>query len=153
SFSTAETQFSSQFLRQSGPQRGKSATGHTGYRCATRPSWRQHRHAPARNFTVISHPAAILLGMAWKSTLASVMRPLGRFGRDSRANIAVTFSLATLPIIGVVGAAVDFSHANSVKVALQAALDSTALVLAKNASTMTDSELQSQARSYFAALF
>ena len=74
------------------------------------------------------------------------------FCADKRGNIAVVFALATLPMIGFVGAAVDFSHGNSVKAAMQAALDSTALMLSKNAATMSNSELQSKANTYFKAL-
>ena len=84
------------------------------------------------------------------SLLAGLLR---RFKRDDRANVAVIFALATLPIIGFVGAAVDFSHANSVKASLQAALDSTALMLAKYAPTHTDAEIQDQASKYFKAIF
>jgi Flp pilus assembly protein TadG len=65
----------------------------------------------------------------------------------------VTFALATVPMIGFVGASVDYSHANSVKAALQAAADSTALMLAKNASTMSSSDLQTKGTAYFKALF
>ena len=68
-------------------------------------------------------------------------------------NVAITFALATLPMIGMVGFAVDYSHANSVKAAMQSALDSTALMASKNASTVSSSALQTEAASYFAALF
>jgi Flp pilus assembly protein TadG len=74
--------------------------------------------------------------------------------RTARAgNVAITFALATFPIIGFVGAAVDYSHANSVKAAMQAALDSTALMLSKDAATVTNSALQTEALNYFNALF
>jgi Flp pilus assembly protein TadG len=68
-------------------------------------------------------------------------------------NVAITFAFATLPIIGSVGFAVDYSHANSVKVAMQAALDSTALMLSREAATDTSSQLQTNALRYFNALF
>jgi Flp pilus assembly protein TadG len=74
--------------------------------------------------------------------------------RKARAgNVMITFALATLPIVGSVGFAVDYSHANSVKAAMQAALDSTALMLSKDASTTTNSALQTKAVNYFNALF
>ena len=57
---------------------------------------------------------------------------LGAFRIARAGNVAITFALATLPIVGTVGFAVDYSHANSVKAAMQAALDSTALMLAKD---------------------
>src|SRR5450631_1820986 len=68
-------------------------------------------------------------------------------------NVAITFAFATLPILAGVGAAVDYSRANSVKVAMQAALDSTALMISKEASTDTASQLQTNAQKYFLALF
>ena len=55
------------------------------------------------------------------------------FAEQTAPNVAITFALATIPIVGAVGAAVDYSHANSVKVAMQAAADSTTLMLAKDA--------------------
>src|SRR5262245_15752262 len=68
-------------------------------------------------------------------------------------NVAITFAIAIIPMLAAVGASLDYSHANSIKAAMQAALDSTALMLAKNAATMTDGQLQSAANSYFKALF
>jgi Flp pilus assembly protein TadG len=80
-----------------------------------------------------------------------------RLVRDLRlangANVTVTFALATVPIVGFVGAAVDYSHANSVKTALQAATDATALMLSKTASTQTNAQLQTAAFNYLQALF
>jgi Flp pilus assembly protein TadG len=68
-------------------------------------------------------------------------------------NVAITFAFATLPIIAGVGCAIDYSRANSVKVALQSALDSTALMLSKEAATDTATQLQTNAEKYFSAVF
>ena len=68
-------------------------------------------------------------------------------------NVAITFALATLPIIAMVGFAVDYSRANAVKAAMQAALDSTALMISKEAATDTNTQLQTNAQKYFLALF
>ena len=78
---------------------------------------------------------------------------LRKFCSARAGNVAITFALASLPIVGTVGFAVDYSHANSVKAAMQAALDSTALILSKEASTDTSGQLQTNATSYFKALF
>ncbi len=75
------------------------------------------------------------------------------FRSAERGNVTVIFALATLPIIGFVGAAVDYSHANSVRTALQSALDSTALMLSKEASTLSSSQLNTKALAYFQAMF
>jgi Flp pilus assembly protein TadG len=80
-------------------------------------------------------------------------RTAGAFRTANGGNIAITFALATLPVVGTVGFAVDYSHANSVKAAMQAALDSTALMLAKDAATVTSAQLQTNATNYFNALF
>jgi Flp pilus assembly protein TadG len=69
------------------------------------------------------------------------------------ANVTVTFALAVIPVVGFVGAAVDYSQANSVKIAMQAAADSTALMLSKDVATLNQSQIQSKADGYFKALF
>jgi Flp pilus assembly protein TadG len=78
---------------------------------------------------------------------------LGEFRSARSGNVAITFALATLPILGTVGFAVDYSHANSVKAAMQAALDSTALMLSRDAASLSSADLQTKARNYFDALF
>src|SRR3990172_7084684 len=85
----------------------------------------------------------------WKK----LSRAFGAFRSDRAGNVMITFALATLPIVGTVGFAVDYSHANSVKTAMQAAIDSTALMLSKEAATDTASQLQTNAQKYFNALF
>jgi Flp pilus assembly protein TadG len=90
-------------------------------------------------------------------TTRSFIDRLRRYLRELRtangANVTITFALATIPIVGFVGAAVDYSHANSVKTAMQAAVDTTALMLSKDAPTLTNSQLQTKALDYFKALF
>ena len=49
---------------------------------------------------------------------------------------AVAGARASFPLIGAVGAAVDYSRANSARTAMQAALDSTALMLSKDAQSL-----------------
>ena len=48
---------------------------------------------------------------------------LRAFRAAHSGNVALTFVFATLPIIALVGAAVDYSRANQVKVAMQGALE------------------------------
>ncbi len=68
-------------------------------------------------------------------------RTLKAFRTARSGNVAITFAFATLPIVGTVGFAVDYSHANSVKVAMQSALNSTALMLSKEAATVSSAQL------------
>jgi Flp pilus assembly protein TadG len=91
--------------------------------------------------------------MSLRSRLSTIQNLLRRFSTARSGNVAITFAIATLPIVGGVGAAVDYSHANSVKVALQAALDSTALMLSKEAANDTSTTLQANAVKYFNAMF
>jgi Flp pilus assembly protein TadG len=71
----------------------------------------------------------------------------------TEGQVVLTFAIATVPIIGFVGAAVDYSRANSDRAAMQAAVDATALMLSKDAATLTSSQLGQKAVSYFNALF
>jgi Flp pilus assembly protein TadG len=57
---------------------------------------------------------------------------LGRFQSSERGNVLITFALLLVPLIGFVGAAVDYSRGNSSKAAMQAAVDATALMLSKD---------------------
>ena len=91
--------------------------------------------------------------MATMNIVNRLLRLVRELRTANAANVTVTFALATIPMVGFVGAAVDYSHANSVKTALQAATDATALMLAKNAANMTNSQIQSSATNYLTALF
>ena len=91
--------------------------------------------------------------MAGTSRFEILCHRLRELRAANGANVTITFALATVPIVGFVGAAVDYSHANAVKAAMQMAADSTALMLSKNASTLATSDLQTIANDYFKALF
>ena len=71
--------------------------------------------------------------------------PEGRKG-----NVAVFFGLALIPIVGLTGAAVDYSMANSNRTSMQKALDSTALALAK-LMPLTQTQLDTQGWQIFQA--
>jgi Flp pilus assembly protein TadG len=88
-----------------------------------------------------------------KLLMDGVRTRLREFRGANGANVSITFALATVPMIGFVGAAVDYGHANSVRTAMQAAADTTALMLAKNAATLSSSELQAKGNEIFKALF
>src|SRR5665647_2834734 len=85
----------------------------------------------------------------WKKLRSAI----GNFRNDRGGNVIITFALATLPIVGSVGFAVDYSRANAAKAAIQAAVDSTALMLSKEASADSGTALQTNAQNYFNALF
>ena len=80
-------------------------------------------------------------------------RSLGHFRKARGGNVATTFALAALPVLAAVGFSVDYSSANAAKAAMQSALDSTALMLSKDAATLNNTQLQAKAKTYFEALF
>ena len=75
-----------------------------------------------------------------------------RFLRDRRGGVAPMFAIAIIPVLGLTGAAIDYSRAASVRTGMQAAIDATALAMAKLAPTLTQSELQQKTSDYFNAM-
>jgi Flp pilus assembly protein TadG len=75
------------------------------------------------------------------------------FLQDRRGSVVPMFALAVIPVVGLIGAAVDYSRANSLRSGVQAALDATALAMARSAPTLTEDQLKTQAAAHFAALF
>src|SRR3954453_5928311 len=78
---------------------------------------------------------------------------LSRFLRAREGNVATMSAFAIIPVIGLTGAAIDYSRANSARTGMQAAIDATALAMAKLAPTLTQSQLQTQTTAYFNAMF
>lgn len=78
-----------------------------------------------------------------------------RFAGADEGNIAVIFAIALVPILGFIGAAVDYTRANSARSSMQSALDSTALMLSKDLSNgaITTSQIATKAQAYFTALY
>ena len=62
-------------------------------------------------------------------------------------------ALAALPLFGFVGAAIDYSRAASARTAMQAALDASALMLSKDAQTMSAATLAQKTSDDFKAVF
>lgn len=76
-----------------------------------------------------------------------------RFRRANAGNVAVIFAFAILPIIGFIGAAIDYSRVNNARTAMQTALDSAALMISKDATSLTAAQITSKAQAYFNALY
>jgi Flp pilus assembly protein TadG len=76
-----------------------------------------------------------------------------RFIKDRKGTIAPFMAIAAIPLAGLAGAAVDYSRANTVRTAMQSALDSIGLMLSKEASDLTAAELSSKTSTYFKAVF
>jgi Flp pilus assembly protein TadG len=95
---------------------------------------------------------AVMLGV---SIALGVSGPASRFAAANRGNVAVMFAIACVPVIGFVGAAIDYSRANGARSSMQAALDSTALMLSKDIAQgeITPSRINARAEAYFTALY
>ena len=93
--------------------------------------------------------------MSGQSAVRRVNQTVDRFLTAREGNIAITFAIALLPLLGFVGAAIDYSRAAHARSAMQGALDSTSLMLSKDLSTgtITQSQISTKAVSYFTALY
>jgi len=89
------------------------------------------------------------------SVCSRIRSALAEFGLSDRGNIAVIFAIACVPLISFIGAAIDYSRANAARSSMQAALDSTALMVSKDLSQglITTSQINARAQAYFAGLY
>ena len=66
---------------------------------------------------------------------------LTRFLKNARGGVApIDGFRRSYPLMGAVGMAVDYRQANAARTAFQVALDSTALMMSKDAATKTDAD-------------
>jgi Flp pilus assembly protein TadG len=79
------------------------------------------------------------------------MSLLARFGKDRSGNVAMLFGLALVPVLGLAGAALDYARASTARATLDAAVDSAALMVAREASRLSDSELRRRAEALIRA--
>src|SRR6195952_410208 len=93
--------------------------------------------------------------MTFRSVRSRMTGSFPRFVKSSDGNIAVMFAIALAPILTFVGAAIDYTRANSARSSMQAALDSTALMVSKDLSQgiITASGVSAAAQAYFTALY
>jgi Flp pilus assembly protein TadG len=80
---------------------------------------------------------------------------LHRFRADQRGNIAVIFAIALLPMLSFVGAAIDYSRAGHARSSMQSALDSVALMVAKDLTQglIKTTDINTKAQDYFKGLY
>ncbi|MEI9965084.1 MAG: TadE/TadG family type IV pilus assembly protein [Caulobacteraceae bacterium] len=78
---------------------------------------------------------------------------LRRFWRHRRANVAVTFAIAILPITLMVGMGVDITNATRLKLSLQDSADAAALALARQGPTITDAQITPLVTNYIQSSF
>jgi Flp pilus assembly protein TadG len=74
------------------------------------------------------------------------------FRKDTKGNVAIIFSLALLPLVGVSGMATDYARVRHVENQYQSALDATVLMLTRYAPKNDATALQKLAEPYFNAV-
>jgi uncharacterized protein YegL len=76
-----------------------------------------------------------------------------RFVRNRDGGVAPFLALSLLPMMAATGAAIDYSRANAARTSIQAALDSTGLMLSQQAATLQPAEIGARAAVHFRAVF
>jgi Flp pilus assembly protein TadG len=99
--------------------------------------------------------AVLVSAMPLVSFARHIAAAARRFPAAKEGNIAVIFTIALLPVLAFVGAAIDYSRANLARSAMQGALDSAALMVSKDlsAGTIKASDIPAKAQAYFSALY
>lgn len=91
---------------------------------------------------------------AYEAIMRSLLKrqgPAARFLRDARGQAAIAFGIALVPLIGVTGAAIDYSRATALQSRIQGATDAAVLAAAQQTTKMNNSELEALARKIFTA--
>lgn len=81
-------------------------------------------------------------------TFGSLPEMMRRFRQDQRGNFLMMFGLALVPLMGVVGVAVDYSRASNARQALNSAIDSAALMAARDAQKLTDAQVTARVNAW-----
>lgn len=90
------------------------------------------------------------------SISAQARKAATRFAGDTGGNVAMIFAISLVPLLGFVGAAVDYSRTNSARSSMQVALDSAALMISKDLGSnpsMSLSDIKAKSVVYFNALY
>ena len=70
-----------------------------------------------------------------------------RFRDDRRGTTAVLFGLSVIPVMAIVGSAVDYGRASAARTELQRAVDAAALTLVRDAASLDEPKLKERGRS------
>jgi len=87
--------------------------------------------------------------------VSRIGRQLDRFAGAEQGNIAVIFAIALVPVLGFVGAAIDYGRGVKARSSLQVALDSAALMVSKDLTNgiITEADIEAKAKAYFSGLY
>jgi len=78
--------------------------------------------------------------------MARLRKRIRRLARDRRGNVALLFAFLSIPMLMMGGAAIDYGFATRLETKLQAATDSTALLLCQTASNTSTAALNTLAQ-------
>lgn len=81
----------------------------------------------------------------------SIPRRLRTATSDERGNVMVMFGFAVVPVIGLTGATIDYSRATNVRQVLNAAVDSAALMGARDAAKLSDTQVRDRINTWVKA--
>jgi Flp pilus assembly protein TadG len=73
-----------------------------------------------------------------------LLKRLRALRSDERGNVLIMFGFAMVPVIGLTGATIDFSRAATARQVLNAAIDSAALMAARDAAKLSDAEVRNR---------
>ncbi|MDP3545962.1 MAG: pilus assembly protein TadG-related protein [Phreatobacter sp.] len=76
-----------------------------------------------------------------------------RFRRNEGGGVALIFAICLIPLIGIMGMAVDYAQASRLQARLQSALDAAAVAASSRASGKTGEQIRADALAFFAAQF
>jgi Flp pilus assembly protein TadG len=80
-------------------------------------------------------------------------RRIAEFRGARNGNVAMMFAITAIPLLAMVGGAIDYSNAYRVKERLQTAVDSAALAVARDGADMDDDQIEELANAFFNAHF
>jgi Flp pilus assembly protein TadG len=80
------------------------------------------------------------------------MKTVRCFKSDNRGATATVFGLTVIPVLALIGAAVDYGRASAAHAHMQKAVDAAALALVRDAGILKETELRARAQSVFTSV-
>jgi hypothetical protein len=109
---------------------------------------------------IADHTSRLRLGLSGRDASMTARSIFVRLRERSRqfpsangGNAMMLFGLLLVPLLGVTGAAVDYGRASAARTRMQAALDFTALAVAKEAKSLSADEITQKAKACFNTMF
>ncbi|KAF0126955.1 MAG: hypothetical protein FD152_2549 [Xanthobacteraceae bacterium] len=84
---------------------------------------------------------------------AIIFRGAQGLRRDTRGGVALIFAICLVPLVGIMGMAVDYAQASRLQAKLQSALDAAAVAASSRAAGKTGDQIRADALAFFAAQF